>query len=271
MNKIENWNLDSLYEKLQNKYNLDLSNYAAASLERRIERFLSLHPFEDVVALTQKLLNDVTFFDLFVQEITVNTTEMFRDPQCWNSIRTEILKHLKEFPSIRIWHAGCSSGEEVFSMAILLKEEGLYHKAKMVASDLNKEVILNATKGKYSLKSMPLNEENYIKSGGRHALSDYYTTKDSDVIMDPYLLENVKFLKHDLSAGSSFSKFDMILCRNVMIYFNKTLQERVFHLFHQSLFKKGFVVIGKKETMSYYENFRSFSEYDSIEKIYQLI
>lgn len=270
MSKIENWDLSVLFESLQSRYGLDLSNYAIASLERRLERFLSLHHFDSVMALSQKLLSDVAFFDVFVQEITVNTTEMFRDPQCWKIIRTQMLDLVRELPTIRIWHAGCSSGEEVYSMAILLKEEGLYEKAKIIASDLNREVIMTATKGRYSLKSMPLNEENYAKSGGRQSLSDYYTVHNSDAIMDPSLLENVKFLKHDLSTGQPFSKFDIILCRNVMIYFNKTLQEKVFHLFHQSLFKKSFVAIGKKETMAYYENFRMFSEFDATEKIYRL-
>jgi chemotaxis protein methyltransferase CheR len=270
MSKIKDWSFEPLFQSLLSKYNLDLSNYALASLERRMERFLSLHHFDNVDALTGALLADPVFYDHFVKEITVNTTEMFRDPQCWEIMRRDVLTTLGALPSVRIWHAGCSSGEEVFSMAIMLKEEGLYDRVKIVASDLNKEVIRTAQEGRYSLKSMPLNEENYIKSGGRRNLSDYYTVSDSMAVMDPSLLENVKFFRHDLSTGQPFSKFDIILCRNVMIYFNKELQEKVFDLFTKSLFKRGFVVIGKKETMTYFTSFGLYMEYNVAEKIYRL-
>jgi chemotaxis protein methyltransferase CheR len=269
--KIEHWNFVPLFNSLLKKYKLDLSRYASASLDRRLERFLSLHEFESMEALTDRLLNDSVFFDHFVKEITVNTTEMFRDPACWQALRTSVLPALNELPTIRIWHAGCSSGEEVYSMAILLKEEGLYEKSRLVATDLNKEVIATAAAGHYSLKSIPLNAENYLKAGGKMNLSDYYTENGHHVIMHPSLLENVKFLKHDLSTGTAFSKFDLILCRNVIIYFNKDLQESVFSLFLQSLFKRGILVIGKKEVLNYFSGYRAFSEFDPAEKIYRLM
>ena len=268
MTKIEN--LENLFKSLYLKYNIDLSNYAPASLERRLQRFLTLHYFNSIESLTDKLLNDNLFFDLFIEEITVNTTEMFRDASCWKVIRDEIIPLVKDLPSIRIWHAGCSSGEEVFSMAILLKEEGVLDKVKVIASDLNKDIIESAKKGCYSIKTMELNEDNYIQSGGKMKFSDYYVKNDSCYLMDQALIKDVRFVKHDLSSGSEFSKFDIIFCRNVMIYFNKDLQEKVFTLFQNSLFKKGFVIIGKKESMAYYSNSRMFIEKNSVEKIYRL-
>lgn len=271
MSKIEIEKFDHLFKSLLLKYKVDLSNYASASLERRLERFLSLHYFESIEKLTEKLLSDNLFFDLFIKEITVNTTEMFRDASSWKVIREQIIPLLKDLPTIRIWHAGCSSGEEVYSMAILLKEEGVLDKAKIIASDLNKEIIESAKKGCYSRKTTELNEENYLQSGGNKKFSDYYVPNDTCYLMDQNLISNVRFMKHDLSSGNEFSKFDIILCRNVMIYFNKDLQEKVFSLFQNSLFKRGFVIIGKKESMTYYSNSRMFSEVNSTEKIYRLL
>lgn len=271
MINFDNESLKFLFKNILARYNTDLSSYAIASLERRLDRFMKLYHFDSLLHLNQKLMDDSLYYDFFIKEITVNTTEMFRDPTCWKVIRTEILPSLKALPTIRIWHAGCSSGEEVFSMAILLKEAGAYDKAKIIASDLNKDVIEDAKRGIYSLKSFSLNEENYINSGGTGSLSDYAETRQNNMILDSNLLENVKFMRHDLSTGNVFSKFDIILCRNVMIYFNKALQEKVFTLFHASLFKNSYIVIGKKESMAYYTNARQFSEVNEAEKIYKLI
>lgn len=271
MFNFDDESLNFLFKNVLAKYNTDLSLYAIASLERRLDRFMKLYHFDSLLHLNQKLMEDNMYYDFFIKEITVNTTEMFRDPSCWKVIRTEILPSLKHLPSIRIWHAGCSSGEEVFSMAILLKETGAFDKAKIIASDLNKEVIEDAKRGVYSLKSFPLNEENYINSGGTGRLADYTEIRENNMVLDGSLLENVKFMRHDLSTGNAFSKFDIIMCRNVMIYFNKTLQENVFTLFHKSLFKNGYIIIGKKESMAYYTNARQFSEENEAEKIYRLI
>lgn len=268
---LETNKLDTLFVMIHAKYEVDLCNYARASLERRVERFLSIHLFESIEALTERLMNDSAFFDLFIKEITVNTTEMFRDSGCWKTIREQVLPSLAELPGIRIWHAGCSSGEEVFSMAILLKEVGLFDKTKLIATDLNKDIMKTAKKGSYSLKSMDQNEENYLQSGGANTLSDYCIRSDNSYIMNPELLQNVRFIKHDLSTGKEFSKFDLIICRNVMIYFNKDLQGKVFTLFRKSLFKKGFLIIGKKESLAFDSNSQAFSEISSNEKIYRLI
>ncbi|MGZ3900406.1 MAG: CheR family methyltransferase [Bacteroidia bacterium] len=262
--------LDYLYTRVKSKYRIDFLNYAQASFERRIERFLGLHHFPNITELADKVCDDAAFFDLFIKEITVNTTEMFRDPGCWKIIREKILPLLAGLPNIRVWHAGCSSGEEIYTMTILLKELGLLEKSKIIASDINKEVIETAKTGKYSKKTLQLNMENYIKAGGKMQLSDYFNETEKDYVMSRDLMENVRFMKFDLSFGTNFSKFDLVICRNVLIYFNKELQEKVFTLFHESLFKKGFIIIGKKESMSYFSGYSSFTEFDAAEKIYQL-
>lgn len=270
MLRVEIAKLGDLFHDLHVKYNVDLTNYAEASLERRIDRFLALYHFSDAQQMGERLLAEPSFFDLFVKEITVNTTEMFRDPSCWKVVREEILPIVASHPGIRIWHAGCSSGEEVYSMAVMLKEEGLYDKTKIVASDINREVMQTAMNGAYSLKSLEINEENYYRSGGKTALASFYDKEGSGFRMKKELLQNVRFFKHDLSTGEPFSKFDIIFCRNVLIYFNKQLQERVFQLFRQSLFKKGYIVIGKKESMAYYSGYGQFSDFNAAEKIYHL-
>lgn len=263
-------NVEELLEMVYSKYKVDMRNYAPASLERRLERFMKLYNIQDVSELSGKLIAERTYFDFFIKEITVNTTEMFRDIECWKILRQEIIPLLKDLPSIRIWHAGCSSGEEVYSMAILLKELGVYDRVKMVASDINKDIIETAKKGIYPVKHIAVNEENYLNSGGNQSFASYYTIDGSDYKMDSRLLENVRFFNHDLSSGEQFSKFDIILCRNVLIYFNKNLQERVFSLFEKSLFKRGFIVLGKKESMSLYSGSGTFHEYNTSEKIYRI-
>jgi chemotaxis protein methyltransferase CheR len=271
MMKFETCDLDYLFSNILNRYNTDLSLYAPSSLERRLERFLTLNHITTLNTLTNKLVEDNLYYDYFIKEITVNTTEMFRDPSCWKIIRENILPTLKDVPSIRIWHAGCSSGEEVLSMAILLKEANMLHKAKIIASDLNKAILEDAKKASYSIKSLQINQENYIKSGGINNLEHYYKEEKSNMVINQELLANLTFMRHDLSTGIPFSKFDIILCRNVMIYFNKNLQERLFSLFHKSLFKNSFIIIGKKEAMSYYSDKHHFLEYNEPEKIYKLI
>lgn len=270
MKTLDSTGLDHLFSAVLKTYRIDLENYAQASLERRIERFLNIYPHAGLKELTARLIGDARFFDVFITEITVNTTEMFRDPDCWKLLREQVIPGLQDLPGIRIWHAGCSSGEEIVSMAILLKELGLLDKCSIVASDINKEILEKAKTARYSLKTLPLNQDNYIKAGGSADLSDYYTTSGSDYNINPDLLSKVRFMRHDLSGGPAFSKFDLIMCRNVLIYFNKTLQDAVFSLFRQSLFKKGFVAIGKKESMTHFSEYAQFDEFNYAEKIYRL-
>ena len=263
--------LRDLIEAIKSKYEFDFSHYAMASFQRRIHRALTIYELPGVDILINRLSEDENFFNQFLKEITVNTTEMFRDPSFWRSMRDEILPQLRHLERIRIWHAGCSSGEEVYSLSILMKEAGLDHKAQVYASDINADVLTSAREGKYSTRNLKLNAENYQRFGGLYKLDSYIRdTSGHYYFMDPALIENVRFITHDLVSGDVITKFDLILCRNVMIYFDKTLQDKVARLFYDSLFKKGFLVIGAKESLRWSVVAKKFDVVNDNEKIYQV-
>lgn len=262
--------IKTIIEAVHKVYNFDFSNYAFSSLQRRLNRIITLYKFKSVNDLIEKLSVDKIFFGEFLEEITVNTTEMFRDPEMWRILRQTILKKIEHKSFINIWHAGCSSGEEVFSMAILLKEMGIYDKCKLLATDINKSVIERAKSGVYAMRNMELNSENYLRAGGKSSLENYFEVENSTAIMHSDLLSNVSFRVHNLAMDSHFAKFDIILCRNVLIYFDKDLQERVFSLFTNSLLKQGFFIIGSKESMVWSSFNSKYKLINNKEKIYQL-
>ncbi len=271
--EIEIADLRKLTSLVKDKYNYDFTNYAMSSFKRRIQRVLELDRLGSVDVLLKKLETNPAYFQTFVSEITVNVTEMFRDPSFWRVLRDKIIPTiLLNHDKISIWHAGCSSGEEVLSMAILLKEMNMLDKAKIVATDLDKSILQKARAGKISMKNMDLNEKNYIRFQGQHSdMKRYYKEEDGFAILDKSLLENVSFREHDLVMGNTFSKFDLVLCRNVMIYFNQNLQNRVLHLLHDSLFKYGYLVIGSKESLIWCEIANKFIVANNEEKIYKKI
>lgn len=262
--------IKKIIDAVHKVYNFDFSNYAFSSLQRRLNRIITLYKFKAVDELIEKLLADKMFFGEFLEEITVNTTEMFRDPEMWKTLRQTILKQIEHKSFINIWHAGCSSGEEVFSMAILLKELGIYDKTKLLATDINKTVIERAKSGTYAMRNMELNGDNYLRAGGTSSLEIYYETEGAKAIMHQDLLRNVSFRVHNLAMDSHFAKFDLILCRNVLIYFDKNLQEKVFKLFTDSLLKQGYFVIGSKESMVWSSFNSKYKLINNKEKIYQL-
>jgi chemotaxis protein methyltransferase CheR len=204
-----------------------------------------------------------------LSDFSINVTEMFRDPSFYHSFREKVIPMLKEYPSVRIWHAGCSTGEEVYSMAILLHEEGLHEKAKIYATDINESVLETAKQGTFPLKRMQLYTRNYLNSGGTRSFSEYYTIKDEDAIFHPFLSKNIVFALHNLAVDHSFNEFHVIICRNVMIYFNSFLQNRVHDLFYNSLILSGVLGLGKKEsiTLTSYKSY--YEEIDSNEKLYR--
>ena len=257
-------------EAIRNRYDYDFTNYALSSFKRRVMRILELNRFS-VDTLIMKL-EDPSFMEYFLNEITVNVTEMFRDPSFWRILRDEVLPSiLLNHDKIRIWHAGCSSGEEVLSMAILIKEMGIINQVSVIATDLDMNILERARRATYSLKNMELNEKNYIRFQGTKSLTDYYTVKNDMAVMDPSLLENVSFRKHDLVKGPVFNKFDLVLCRNVMIYFNQQLQNEVLKKFHESLFKYGYLAIGSKESLIWCEIANKFIVVNNEEKVYRKI
>lgn len=232
-------------------YGYDFTCYAKASMKRRINRLFLLDKFPSFAEFRYRLRSDRGYLARFVEEVTVNVTEMFRDPHFWKTLRTEVLPVLATYPHIRIWHAGCATGEEVYSMAILLREANLLHKTLLYATDLNPGVLDSARKGIYRLSIMKQSSENYIASGGRQEFSAYYTAHYDRAVLDQSLSERMLFSTHNLVSDSSFNEFQLILCRNVLIYFEKELQDEVFSLFDASLQNLGFLALGSKETMRF--------------------
>ncbi|MEM6522189.1 MAG: protein-glutamate O-methyltransferase CheR [Bacteroidota bacterium] len=270
MKDVDIADLRRITDLVKTKHGYDFTNYAMSSFKRRIVRVLELYNL-NVEGLLRKL-QDRPFAQEFLNEITVNVTEMFRDPSFWRVLRDDIIPAiLLNHQKIRIWHAGCSSGEEVFSMAILLKEMDLLNNAQIIATDLDTNILERAKRGEYGVKNMELNEKNYIRFQGAKSLKDYYKEANGKAVLDKSLVKDVSWRNHDLVKGSIFNKFDLILCRNVMIYFNQTLQNEVLKKFHESLFKYGYLAIGSKESLIWCDISNKFIVVNNEEKVYKKI
>jgi chemotaxis protein methyltransferase CheR len=250
---------------------IDFSNYAFSSFRRRITRYLEINKIRDFEKFVETLKENQSYGDNLIKEITVNVTEMFRDPSFWIVLRNNILPQFNTNQPIKIWHAACSTGEEVYSMAILLQEEGFLNNAKIVATDLNSDVIKVAKEGIYQLKNQETNIKNYNQFGGKSKLSSYYEVIGNTVQYDRQLTDNVDFMTHNLSQDGPFSRFDLIICRNVLIYFNFKLQEKVIQVFEKSLSKGSFLGIGSKESISWCRASRFFEAESIEENIYKKI
>lgn len=249
-------------------YGYDFNDYAKASLKRRINRLFTLDRFPSFAEFRFRIKMNADYFTRFIEQITVNVTEMFRDPDFYFALRKEVLPVLSTYPFIRIWHAGCSTGEEVYSMAILLKEANLLQKSILYATDINPEVVQRAASGIFQLSHMKQYSENYIQSGGLHDFSAYYTAGNNKVIFDQTFKKHMVFSTHNLVAESSFNEFQLIVCRNVLIYFDKDLQTRVFNLFNDSLERLGFIALGSKELLRLPHGNTAFKQV-STEKIWR--
>ncbi len=243
--------IDQLLDKIAYRYGYDFSGYAKASLHRRIDLFYNKNKQVSLALMQERLLQDTVFFMNFVEQITVNVTEMFRDPSFYKLLRQYVIPNLATYPFIRIWHAGCSTGEEVYSLAILLKEAQLLHKSILYATDINQAVLAKAKTGIFPLSGMQQNSENYIKSGGKEDFSSYYTASNMHAEFDKSLSDKMIFSTHNLVSDSSFNEFQLILCRNVLIYFNRDLQAKVLQLFDKSLDSLGYLALGSKESIKF--------------------
>ncbi|WP_100076722.1 CheR family methyltransferase [Chryseobacterium camelliae] len=248
---IKDEEVEHLIKDVYELYGYDFSQYSRASFRRRINRICVIDKFTSFAELRYTVLNDPDYLKHFIEEITVNVTEMFRDPHFFKALREKILPQLGTYPLIRIWVAGCSTGEEAYSIAILLKEAGLYHKSLIYGTDINPSVLEKARSGVFPLQQMKLYSENYILSGGKKDFSDYYTANYDSVRFDKSLQEKLILSTHNLVSDSSFNSFQLVICRNVLIYFDKSLQERVFRLFDASLENLGFLALGSKETLRF--------------------
>ncbi|GAA4448549.1 protein-glutamate O-methyltransferase CheR [Rurimicrobium arvi] len=249
--KVNDAQVKELLDDIMRLYGYDFSEYSKASIIRRINRLISLDRFEDFAAFRNHLRRHPDYLKRFIEEVTVNVTEMFRDPLFYNYLRTTVFPEIAMRPFIRIWHAGCATGEEVYSMAILLKESGLLHKSLIYATDINPDVVEKTRSGIFPLIRMREYSENYRMAGGTQDFSSYYTAQYDRVIFRDELKEKMICATHNLVSDGSFNEFQLILCRNVLIYFDRGLQERVLDLFDASLERLGFLALGTKETLKF--------------------
>lgn len=268
---LERLEIELLLEAVYRHYGFDFRGYAYASLRRRAWKRIQAERLETVSDLQAAVLHDPEVLDRLLDDLSVNVTAMFRDPNFFLAFREKVVPLLRTYPFFRIWHAGCSTGEEVFSMAILLEEEGLYDRARVYATDMNERVLRQARAGIFPLERMQEYTDNYIRAGGRRSFSEYYTAGYDGALFDPALLRNVVFAQHNLVTDRSFSEFNAILCRNVLIYFDKSLQTRVHRLFYDSLAKFGVLALGGKETLRFSAFEECFEPLAPAEKVYRKV
>lgn len=261
--------LQLIINDIQSIYHYNFSEYSKASLKRRVTRLYTNDKFPSFAEFRHKLLSNPEYFNRFIEQVTVNVTEMFRDPLFFNYLREHIIPVLGTYPLIRIWHAGCSTGEEVYSMAILLKEANLLNRSLLYATDINPSVLEKASEGCFSINKMQDNSENYILSGGKEEFSIYYRAAGEDAQFDRTLRERMIFSTHNLVSDGSFNQFQLIMCRNVLIYFEKQLQDKVLKLFHDSLEPLGYLALGLKETINFSPIVKDFSTVSSKQKIWR--
>lgn len=266
---VEDIEVQLLLEAIYLKYGYDFRSYSQASLRRRVEHHLMMRNYPHISALIHEILHDGNAFSNLLSGLTINVTEMFRDPDFYRAFREKVVPVLKTYPFIKIWHAGCATGEEIYSMAILLSEEGLYERSQIYATDIDREVLEKARRGIFPLTELRKYTDNYQRAGGKGSLADYYTAKYDNVIMDPRLKKNLIFADHDLATDQVFGEMQVIFCRNVLIYFNRTLQNRVLQLFYDSLDLGGTLCLGSKESLRFAECAPAFDVVDADQRIYR--
>lgn len=249
-------------------YGYDFTDYSEASLRRRVEHFMISRKIDDLTFLGRTLAKDERFFAEFVLEMSVTVTTMFRDPAFYKSIRDHVVQRLATYPFIKIWVAGCATGQEVYSLAILLEEEGLLSRSIIYATDINQKSLQIAKEGVYSIDNLKEYTLNYQKAGGAKSFSEYYKAKYNHVMFDKSLKQNIVFSPHNLAVDQSFNEFQLIICRNVLIYFKQSLQNKVFDLFYESLCPFGFLGLGNKESLLFSDKKKHFDEIDKKEKIF---
>jgi chemotaxis protein methyltransferase CheR len=268
---LEDIEADLLLEGIFRQYGFDFRNYARSSLKRRIRNFLRDERIGSISLLQDRLLHDSAWMDRFVYSLSVNVSAMFRDPNFYIIFRNQVVPLLRTYPFIRIWLAGVSMGEEVYSLAILLQEEGMYERCRIYATDINEAVLKKAKEGIYAAELVQTYADNYTKAGGKRSFSDYYAAAYESIIMKSALRNNIVFAQHNLATDASFNEFHVILCRNVMIYFNKELQAHVYNLLHESLVTFGVLGLGAKETLKFSPHEYAYEEIDKTARLYRRV
>jgi chemotaxis protein methyltransferase CheR len=266
---LEELEIRLLLEALYQRYHYDFRNYAMASIKRRLRQAREQLGFATFSSLQDSLLHNAATLPLLLGYLTVQVSEMFRDPSYFLALREKVLPHLRTYPSLKVWVAGCSEGEELYSLVILFREEGLEQRTLFYATDINQDALLRADAGVYGLDRIKLFTENHRKAGGKSSLSDYYSAAYGRASFDKTLRNRVVFSDHSLVTDAVFAEMQLISCRNVMIYFNKTLQDRTVGLFKDSLARKGFLGLGAKESLRFSRHAGAFTDFVGEEKIYQ--
>jgi chemotaxis protein methyltransferase CheR len=268
---LEQLEVELLLEAIFRRYGFDFREYAPASLRRRLQRRIRAEGLESVTGLLERVLHDRRVMERLLLDLSVNVTAMFRDPGFYAALRAKVVPLLRTYPFTRIWVAGCSTGEEVVSLAILLSEEGLYERARVYATDINEVVLEQARAGVYPLDKMREYTENYIRAGGSRAFSEYYVARYDGALFSRALYDNVVFAQHNLVSDRAFNEFNAILCRNVMIYFDRPLQNRVHELFYASLETFGVLGLGHKESLSFTPHADRYEPLDAGERLYRKV
>jgi len=269
--ELEDIEVTLLLEGLYRVYGFDFREYSRASIKRRLLELMRTEKIESISAYQDMLLHDQPSVQRLLLGLSVHATSMFRDPSFYRTFRTKVVPLLKTYPTVQIWVAGCSTGEEVYSLAILLKEEGVYERCRIYATDISNAVLRKAKDGIFPLASMREYTNNYHLAGGAQEFSDYYTARYDRVIFSSGLSKNVVFSEHNLATDGSFNEFQVILCRNVMIYFNKHLQERVHNLLYNSLSMFGVFGLGNKESLKFTPRAAAYEHLNSDDKLYRKV
>ncbi len=269
--ELEDVEIDLLLEGLYRVHGFDFREYSRASIKRRILELMRAEKLETVSAFQDRVLHDAACLDRFLLGLSVHATAMFRDPSFYLTFRKRVVPILRTYPTVQIWIAGCSTGEEVYSLAILLQEEQLYSKCRIYATDISQAVLRRAREGIFPLAAMRDYTANYQQAGGTHEFSDYYTAQYDSVIFSAGLKANIVFSEHNLATDGSFNEFQVILCRNVMIYFNKDLQARVHNLLYDSLSMFGVFGLGNKESLKFTPKADCYQDLNDNDKLYRKV
>jgi chemotaxis protein methyltransferase CheR len=268
---VDEIELALLLEGVYRRYGFDFREYAPASLRRRVWRRVHAEGLSTLSALQDKLLHDPASMERLLLDLSINVTAMFRDPSFYVAFREKVVPALRTYPFTRIWVAGCSTGEEVYSLAILLHEEDVYDRTRIYATDINESVLERARAGVFPLDKMREYTQNYIKAGGKRAFSEYYLAKYDGAQFQRSLVENVVFAQHNLVSDRSFNEFNAIVCRNVMIYFDRGLQDRVHRLFYESLMMFGVLALGAKESIRFSPFDERYEDLDANERMFKKV
>jgi chemotaxis protein methyltransferase CheR len=268
---LEALEIELLLEGIHRRYGFDFREYAPASLRRRVRRRMDGEKVETISALQDLILHDPAVMERLLLDLSVNVTAMFRDPSFFLAFRRKVVPLLRTYPFSRIWVAGCSTGEEVYSLAIVLAEEGLADRVRIYATDINEAVLERAKLGVFPLDKMQEYTQNYIRGGGARSFSEYYVARYDGAQFARHLVDGVVFAQHNLASDAAFNEFHVISCRNVMIYFAQPLQQHVHGLFYESLAMFGVLALGQKETIRFSPYERCFEELDPEERLYKKV